>query len=189
MGSGSQILGAGGGSGLHIRPDGFDDLEFDQYTDFHQSTRELAETASDAFSINSSLDTLRGGFESLLDEQHRLVDDLQEKLMRIRMVEFGSLSTRLQRAVRVTCEEEGKKAQIKIDNEHLEIDTQILDLLIEPLMHLLKNAVVHGIEDVETRRNLGKSDQGMIDVSIRKEETHIVLSVSDDGRGITASER
>ncbi|HLA96671.1 MAG TPA: response regulator [Pyrinomonadaceae bacterium] len=163
---------------------GFDDLEFDQYTEFHQSTRELAETTSDTFAINTALDSLRGNFEILFDEQRRLVEELQEKLMRIRMVEFGSLSNRLQRAVRVTCEEENKKAQISIINEKLEIDTQILDSMIEPLMHLLKNAVVHGIESPEVRRLLGKPELGLIEVSMTNEETHIVLTVSDDGRGI-----
>jgi len=104
--------------------------------------------------------------------------------MSIRMVEFGTLATRLQRAVRVTCDEENKKAEITIENGHLEIDTQILDSLIEPLMHLLKNAVVHGIETPDVRRMLGKPEYGQISVSVVNEETHIGLTVSDDGRGI-----
>jgi chemosensory pili system protein ChpA (sensor histidine kinase/response regulator) len=174
-------------SPLSSRQYGFDDLEMDQYTEFHQSTRELAETTSDTFAINTALDALRGNFEMLFDEQRRLVEELQEKLMRIRMVEFGSLSNRLQRAVRVTCEEEEKKAQINIENERLEIDTQILDSLIEPLMHLLKNAVVHGIEATEMRRLVGKPEVGLIEVSMSNEETHIVLTVTDDGRGISPS--
>lgn len=190
MGSGnSNFLNLGGG--VHSQPvaqhDGFDELEFDQYTEFHQSTRELAETASDTFAITTELDLLRGNFETLFEQQRRIVEDLQEKLMRIRMVEFGSLATRLQRAVRVTCDEEDKKAQIRIENETLQIDTQILDSLIEPLIHLLKNAVVHGIEDPETRRLLGKPEQGLIEVSVHNEETHILLNVSDDGAGIGLS--
>lgn len=189
MGSGPTILNFGGTSqGQSIsQPNGFDELEFDRYTEFHQSTRELAETASDTFAITTELDLLRGSFETLFEEQRRIVEDLQEKLMRIRMVEFGSLATRLQRAVRVTCDEEGKKAQIRIENETLQIDTQILDTLIEPLIHLLKNAVVHGIEDPETRRLLGKPEHGLIEVSVHNEETHILLTVSDDGSGIALS--
>lgn len=166
---------------------GFDELEFDRYTEFHQSTRELAETTSDTFAINTALDALRGNFEMLFDEQRRLVEELQERLMRIRMVEFGTLSNRLQRAVRVTCEEEDKKAQISLVNEKLEVDTQILDHLIEPLMHLLKNAVVHGIESPEIRRMVGKPEIGLIEVAVSNEETHIELSVSDDGRGISST--
>lgn len=167
--------------------DEFDTLEFDQYTEFHQTTRELAETTGDTFAINSALDVLKGNLDTLFENQRRLIDEMQEKLLRIRMVEFGTLSTRLNRAVRVTCDEENKKAEVFIANEGLEIDTQILDSLIEPLVHLLRNAVVHGIEPPETRRFLGKPEKGEINLKIYSEETHIVLTVSDDGRGIALS--
>ncbi|MEO5857476.1 MAG: hybrid sensor histidine kinase/response regulator [Pyrinomonadaceae bacterium] len=183
MGSGTSLLQRGSGS--PIAQGSFDELEFDKYTEFHQSTRELAEMTSDTFSINSSLDLLRGGFESVFDEQRRLIDDLQEWLLHVRMVEFGSLSPRLQRAVRVTCDEEHKKAELRVVNESVEVDTQILDSLIEPLMHLLKNSVAHGIEDAETRRLLGKPESGSIEIAVENDETHIVLRVSDDGRGIS----
>ena len=163
---------------------GFDELEFDKYTEFHQSTRELAEVTSDTFAINTALDVLRGNLETLFEDQRRLIEDLHDKLMRIRMVEFGSLSTRLQRAVRVTCEEEKKLAEVSIENEAADIDTQILDTLVEPLMHLLKNAVVHGIEFPETREAAGKPRSGMIRVKVSNEETHIIVKVTDDGRGI-----
>lgn len=167
--------------------DEFDTLEFDQYTEFHQTTRELAETTGDTFAINSALDVLKGNLDTLFENQRRLIEEMQEKLLRIRMVEFGTLSTRLNRAVRVTCDEENKRAEVFIANEGLEIDTQILDSLIEPLVHLLRNAVVHGIEPPETRRFLGKPEKGEINLKIYSEETHIVLTVSDDGRGIALS--
>jgi chemosensory pili system protein ChpA (sensor histidine kinase/response regulator) len=163
---------------------GFDELEFDKYTDFHQSTREIAEVTSDTFAINTSLDILRGNLESQFQVQHRLVENLHEKLMRIRMVEFGSLSSRLQRAVRVTCEEEKKKAEVALESESIDVDTQILDTLVEPLMHLLKNAVVHGIETPGARVSAGKPESGTIRVCVANEETHILVRVSDDGRGI-----
>lgn len=166
---------------------GFDPLELDRYTGFHQGTRQLSETASDAFSIGTALESVRNSLEILFDDQQRLTDQMQGRLMKIRMVEFGSLTTRLQRAVRVTCEEEGKHAEIVIENGQLEIDTQILDALVEPLIHLLKNAVVHGIEDPETRRLIGKPQTGRIVIRLVGEETHIVVAVSDDGRGIAAS--
>lgn len=184
MSSGTNISRPGSFPSLGT-PGSFDELEFDKYTEFHQSTRDLAETTSDTFSINASLDLLRGGFESVLDEHRHLIDELQQWLLHVRMVEFGSLTTRLQRAVRVTCEEEGKQAELRVKNESLEVDTQILDSLIEPLMHLLKNSVVHGIEDPDTRRLLGKPEVGSIEVSVENDETHIVITVSDDGRGIS----
>ena len=184
MGSGSSVTQRGNLTNP-VGQSSFDELEFDKYTDFHQSTRELAETTSDTFSINASLDLLRGGFESVFDEQRRLIDELQEWLLHVRMVEFGSLSPRLQRAVRVTCDEEHKKAELRIVNESVEVDTQILDSLIEPLMHLLKNSVAHGIEDTDTRRLMGKPETGSIEIAVENDETHIVLRVSDDGRGIS----
>jgi CheY-like chemotaxis protein/two-component sensor histidine kinase len=104
--------------------------------------------------------------------------------MRLRNVEFGTITNRLQRTVRVTCDEEGKHAEVVIENGSLEIDTQVIDAVIEPLLHLLKNAVVHGIEPPETRRMLGKPEVGKITVRISNKGAYIVLSVTDDGRGI-----
>lgn len=165
----------------------FDALEFDRYTEFHQTTRELIETTTDTSSISSELHTLKDNLDLLFDNQRRLIEDMQDKLLRLRMVSFGSLSTRLQRTVRVICDEEEKSADLFIEGEKLEIDTQILDSLIEPLLHLLRNAVAHGVEPPETRRMLGKSETGKISLRLISEGTHIFLTISDDGRGISAS--
>jgi len=167
-------------------PKSFDALELDRYTDFHQSTRELVETASDAFAINAALDGLRGNLETLYDSQRRLIEEMQDKLLRIRMVNFGSLSARLSRTARVTCDEENKQAELYIEGESLEIDTQILDSLIEPLLHLLRNAIAHGVELPDTRRLLGKSEKGKITLRVANEGMHVILTISDDGRGISA---
>jgi chemosensory pili system protein ChpA (sensor histidine kinase/response regulator) len=164
----------------------FDALEFDRYTEFHQITRELLETAADNSAINSDLTTLKSNFEMLFDNQRRLIDEMQDKLLQLRMVSFGLLSVRLQRTVRVTCEEENKQAELSIEGENLEIDTQILDSLVEPLLHLLRNAVAHGIELPETRRLVGKSETGKISLRVYSDGTHLVLTVTDDGRGISA---
>ena len=162
----------------------FNDLEFDRYTEFHQSTRQLSEASSDTVAIGNALDLVHGSFETLFDHQRRLVEEMQEKLMSIRMVEFSSLATRLQRVVTVTCEDEGKKARLTLRNSKIELDTQILDALAEPLMHLLKNAVVHGIEPADTRRMFGKCETGEIIISLENQETHVELTITDDGRGI-----
>jgi len=165
----------------------FDSLEFDRYTEFHQITRELIETAADNAAINSDLTTLRSKFEMLFDSQNRLIDEMQDKLLRLRMVSFGLLSVRLQRIVRVTCEEEDKQAELHIEGENLEIDTQILDSLVEPLLHLLRNAVAHGIELPETRRLVGKPQTGKISLRVYSDGTHLILTATDDGRGISAA--
>ncbi|MGI8787308.1 MAG: hybrid sensor histidine kinase/response regulator, partial [Pyrinomonadaceae bacterium] len=171
---------------LPVSPSQFDSLELDRYTDFHQTMRELIETTSDTAAINTELDNLHGNLELLFENQRRLIEEMQDKLLRLRLVSFGSLSIRLQRTVRVTCDEEGKSAELKIEGENLEVDTQILDSLIEPLLHLLRNAVAHGIEPPEMRRLLGKPETGQISVRVKSEGTHIILKISDDGRGIFA---
>lgn len=162
----------------------FDLLEFDRYTEFHQTTRELVETTGDTFAINNELENLRGNLEMLFDRQRRLIEEMQDKLLRLRMVTFGSLSNRLQRTARVTAEQEGKQVELVIHGEQLEVDTQVLDSLVEPLLHLLRNAVAHGIEKPEMRRLIGKPETGKIEVKIYSEGMHIIVNVVDDGRGI-----
>lgn len=162
----------------------FDLLELDRYTEFHQTTRELVETTGDTFAINNELENLRGNLEMLFDRQRRLIEEMQDKLLRLRMVTFGSLSARLQRTARVTAEQDGKQVELVIHGEQLEVDTQVLDSLVEPLLHLLRNAVAHGIEKPEMRRLIGKPETGKIEVKIYSEGMHIIVNVSDDGRGI-----
>ncbi|MEP6901159.1 MAG: Hpt domain-containing protein, partial [Actinomycetota bacterium] len=164
----------------------FDALEFDRYTEFHQTTRELLETSGDTSAINGELDNLHGNLELLFDTQSRLIEEMHDKLLRLRMVKFGSLTARLHRTVRVTCEEEKKQADLIIEGEQIEVDTQILDLLVEPLLHLLRNSVAHGIESPEMRRLLGKPEKGKIHLRLHSEGTHVILIVTDDGRGISA---
>ncbi|MFZ1701714.1 MAG: response regulator [Pyrinomonadaceae bacterium] len=123
--------------------------------------------------------------ESIFEVQQGLTDALHEKLLRIRMVRFGTLETRLSRAVHVTCLDENKKATVSLENPDVEVDTQIIDALIEPLLHLLKNAVVHGIEPPDTRRLIGKPEMGAIRIGIEADDEALILSVSDDGSGIS----
>jgi chemosensory pili system protein ChpA (sensor histidine kinase/response regulator) len=165
----------------------FDLLEFDRYTEFHQITRELVETTSDASAINSELDNLVANLSLLFDTQRSLFDEMQDKLIRLRMVPLSTLEGRLQRTVRVVADEEGKVVDLTMECDNLEIDSEILHVIVEPLLHLLRNAVAHGIESAETRRLLGKPEKGLITVRAYSEGTHIILTVTDDGRGIAAA--
>ncbi|HRI02772.1 MAG TPA: response regulator [Pyrinomonadaceae bacterium] len=137
-------------------------------------------------SIASEIDSLKQ-LESLLEIQQKLSDEMLHRLMQIRMVRFGNLEMRLNRAVQVTGQEENKKAHLEIQNGDLEVDTLVIDALVEPLLHLLKNAVVHGIEPPETRRLLGKPEKGRICVTVSMDADDLILSVEDDGRGISAA--
>lgn len=121
------------------------------------------------------------------DVRKRLAQEISCKLLQLRMVRFGTLETRLSRAVHVTCQEENKKATVVIHGADAEIDTQVIDALIEPLLHLLKNAVVHGIEPAETRRLLGKPEKGQIDITVNADATNLEVTVADDGSGIATA--
>ncbi|MBK6723897.1 MAG: response regulator [Acidobacteria bacterium] len=124
---------------------------------------------------------------AIFDAQRILTDELHAKLKQIRMVRFGTLETRLSRAVQMTAVDESKKATIEVENGDVEIDTQIIDALIEPLLHLLKNAVVHGIERADTRRLLGKPESGKVTVRIEADNEAVVVMISDDGSGISTA--
>lgn len=166
----------------------FDTLEFDQYTEFHQTTRELIEATSDTSAIHNDIDNVFLNLSLLFDSQRHLIEEMQDSLLRLRMVPLNSLSSRLHRTVRVTAMDEQKQAELVIENELIEIDTQILDTFVEPLIHLLRNAVAHGIEPTETRRLLGKPEKGRITLRAYSEGTHIVFVISDDGRGISVAD-
>ena len=125
------------------------------------------------------------GLAPVIESQGRLADEILQKLLDIRMVRFGTLETRLSRAVHVTCQEEDKKAMVSVSGGDVEIDTQIIDALVEPLLHLLKNAVVHGIESAEMRRLLGKPEKGQIDIEARSTPGELHVTVKDDGKGIS----
>ena len=183
----NAFYGAGGGEEGAASDEEFDFLELDRYTEFHQTARELSETASDAAAVNAELDALTNHLGLLFDAQRGLFDEMQHKLLRLRMVPFATLSSRLQRTARVTADEEGKLVEFFIEGETLEIDSEILHFIVEPLLHLLRNAVAHGIEPAATRRLLGKSPEGRITLNVSSEGAHIVLTVTDDGRGISAA--
>lgn len=165
----------------------FHALEMDRYSEIHEAIRDLAETSSDSIAIDRAVSGLKEELDSLFEAQRRLFDELQSRILSARMVSFETLKTRLERAVRVTCEDEKKKADVQIENGDIQVDTQILDAMAEPLIHLMKNAVVHGLESPETRRLLGKNESGKITVRAESEETHVVLTITDDGAGVDLS--
>lgn len=123
--------------------------------------------------------------EKLLGSQSELIAELSQKLLDIRMVRFGNLETRLVRNINSTCSDEGKKAVLDLRDPDVEIDTLTIDALIEPMLHLIKNAVVHGIEKPETRRLIGKSETGTITVTVGYENNMVVVGIADDGGGLS----
>ena len=165
-------------------PSGFDALEFDRYTEFHLLSRELAETASDLSAVGVELTSSLVDFDGDLTRLGRLSSDVQNRLMRLRMVPLSQLSSRLHRAVRVTAEQEGKQVDLKIEGEGVELDKTVLEELADPLLHLLRNAVAHGIEPAALRRATAKPARGLVRVQAAYEGTQVTVRVSDDGAGM-----
>ena len=162
----------------------FDPLELDRFSTLQQLSRALAESAADLQSLHGSMDDLTRQYETLLMQQSRVSSDLQEGLMRTRMLPFDSLVPRLRRVIRQAAGETGKQAQMRLDGAQGELDRNVLERMTAPLEHMLRNAIAHGLETPEARRRVGKPDEGNIRLAVRREGSEVVLQISDDGAGI-----
>jgi chemosensory pili system protein ChpA (sensor histidine kinase/response regulator) len=162
----------------------FDPLELDRYSAIQQFSRGLAETASDVASIQQLLESLVQETQNLLQQQARTVTELQNGLMRTRMVPFQRHVQRLSRIVRQAAADSGKRAELIVSGAAGELDRQVLERMLPPFEHMLRNAVVHGIETPEERVARGKSDSGTIHLDLQREGAEVMVKVSDDGAGM-----
>jgi chemosensory pili system protein ChpA (sensor histidine kinase/response regulator) len=162
----------------------FDPLEMDRYSSIQQFSRGLAETANDVGSIQQLLENLTKDTQNLLTQQARTITELQNGLMRTRMVPFQRHVQRLARIVRQAATDTGKKADLAIEGASGELDRQVLERMMPPFEHMLRNAVAHGIEKPEDRRKAGKNEQGTITIALHREGSEVVVEVSDDGAGM-----
>jgi len=162
----------------------FDPLEFDRFTRFQEVTRLMAESVSDVSTVHGNLVNAVDETEKALLAQARLNRDLQQDLMRVRMVPFGSLQERLYRVVRQTAKEVGKRANLDIKGTQVELDRSVLERITGPFEHLLRNAVTHGIETPDKRRAAAKPEIGEIRLELKQEGNEVQLSLSDDGGGL-----
>jgi chemosensory pili system protein ChpA (sensor histidine kinase/response regulator) len=158
----------------------FDPLEFDRYTRLYTHSRDLNEATADVTVAEAQLRLLAGDFESFLGREKRLSSQLQDRLLRFRMVPLSSVAARLHRTVRVAAEQSGHPAELHIEGLTTELDKTMLDALLGPIEHLLRNAVGHGIEG----NRVGKSSIGQIHLSARHVGTQIQITLSDDGAGL-----
>ena len=166
------------------RAAGFDPLELDRYSLIQQLSRALAESASDVGSIKDLLQSLTGDADTLLVQQARVTAELQDGLMRTRMVPFSRHVARLTRLVRQTANETGKQAELSVEGASGELDRQVLEKMLPPFEHMLRNAVVHGIEEPTARSAAGKPPVGGITVRLHREGSEMVIDVADDGAGL-----
>lgn len=162
----------------------FDELEFDRYTEFHLLSRDLTETISDLTTAGNQLDLLSGEFTHYLKRLGRLTTDVQDKLLRVRLVPLTTVLARLQRTVKVTAQQAGKAVDLVVDGEQVELDKIMLEELVGPIEHLLRNCVDHGIEPASARLQAGKPERGTISLRAYQEGTQVVLQIGDDGKGM-----
>ncbi len=164
--------------------EGFDPLEFDRFTRFQELTRGIAEGVNDVSTVQQSLLKNLDEADAALLAQARLSRDVQQQLFSIRTVPFGSLSERLYRILRQTAKELDKRANLEILGTQVELDRSVLEKLVGPLDHLLRNALDHGLEDREARRKAGKPETGEITLNVRQQGNEIAIELSDDGAGL-----
>ena len=162
----------------------FDPLEMDQYSSLNQLSKSLAESASDLVDFKSTLAEKIRDAEGLLLQQSRIQAEIQESLMRTRLVPFSRMLPRLQRIVRQTASSLNRPTELVVHNTEGELDRTILERLVTPFEHMLRNAIDHGIEDAEQRIAAKKSATGQIELNISRQGTDVIVSFKDDGKGI-----
>jgi chemosensory pili system protein ChpA (sensor histidine kinase/response regulator) len=162
----------------------FDPLEFDRFTRFQELTRLMAESAHDVTTVQQQLLDGLDEVGAALSAQSHLNRQLQDDLMQLRTVPFRTVAERLHRVVRQTAREVQKRIAFDIVGAQVEIDRGVLERVVAPLEHLLRNAVAHGIEAAEQRAALRKEDTGRITLTLRQDINDVVIVVEDDGRGL-----
>lgn len=162
----------------------FDPLELEQYNELNTVTHRLVETAIDAREMNRTVEDNLVLLDSLLVDQGRLHRDSQEAVLRTRMVPIQTVVPRLQRSVRQTCRLVDKEAELVVRGADTPMDSNVLNNMVDPLMHILRNAVDHGIESPHQRQRLGKPPAGRIELHFMREGNNIAIHCRDDGAGL-----
>ena len=162
----------------------FDPLEFDRFSRMQQLSRSLTESLHDLGTIQNNLGNFVGEAESVLQQQARINTDLQEGLMRTRMVSFSTQAARLRHIVRQTSRELGKRVELNLENPEVEVDRNVLERMIGPFEHMIRNSIDHGIESEAVRRAKGKPPHGRINIATSQEGTEVIIRFSDDGMGL-----
>jgi chemosensory pili system protein ChpA (sensor histidine kinase/response regulator) len=162
----------------------FDPLEMDRFTRFQELTRFMAESVNDVATLQRSLQRTLQSTEDELAAQARLTRGLQDDLLRTRMVEFESLADRLYRTVRQASKDTGKQVRLDIAGGAIEVDRGVLERMVGPFEHLLRNSVAHGIESADWRLSAGKPADGRITVQVSQSGNEVAIEFGDDGGGL-----
>ncbi len=138
----------------------FSELEMDRYDDVNILSRSLTEISADVTEVLTQLEAFMGRVDSDIDEFTKLAHNLQDEITAARMVPIGNLYTRLSRTVRDAAKATGKPVELLLEGAETELDNNIIQHISDPLIHLVRNAVAHGIERTDVRRETGKREKG-----------------------------
>ncbi len=161
-----------------------DPLEMDQYNELHIISRQLLEAQADSAEFMHRIGRTMSALDDLRSQQEQLNRELQRTILRTRTVPFGQIAARLQRIVRQTARQVGKAVELEIVGEQIPVDAELLERVVEPLGHLLRNAIDHGIEPAEARRAAGKPETGVIRLQVGLQGDAATIEIRDDGRGL-----
>ena len=162
----------------------FSELEMDRYDDFNILSRSMSEISADVNEVLTQLQGYIGRVEGDIDEFTKLAHHLQDEFTAARMVRIGTLYSRLSRAVRDAATSASKQVELDLTGSETELDNNIIQQISDPLVHLVRNSVAHGIEPAEVRRATGKSEVGKVSLRSYHRGNHIYIEVEDDGGGI-----
>ena len=177
---GPRANGAGGPE--HLRE--FHELELDRYNEFHRLSGILSEAVTDVLALDHEMESLIREIQLSFARETRLSSEVQDRLLKLRLVPVSSLAPRLYRAARASALKEGKEVEFFIEGGETEVDRKVIEEVEGPLLHLVRNAVNHGIERPDQREAKGKPRVGKITLAAAYEGNHVVIDVRDDGAGI-----
>jgi len=162
----------------------FSELEMDRYDDVNILSRSLTEISADVTEVLTQLESFMSRVEGDIDDFTKLTHHLQDEITAARMIPVGNLYTRLSRTVRDAAKETGKQVELILEGAETELDNNIIQHISDPLIHLARNAVAHGLEYAEDRLLAGKPEKGHITIRAYHRGNHIFIEVEDDGRGV-----
>lgn len=161
----------------------FDPLELDEYSELHSATNAFAEALTDSRELAELLRTELNNLDALVIQHEQVSSELNYVVLSARLVPVSTMVPRLQRGVRQTCRATGKNVRLSVSGDDMLIDSEILNNIVDPLMHIVRNAVDHGIERPGERIANGKDEHGNIDLSFAREGESVVIRCRDDGAG------
>jgi len=164
--------------------DDFDALEMDQYNELHSYSRRMIEAAVDAKEMGQEILGELGKLDDMIVTQGQLNSETHEGVLKTRMVPVESVFARLQRCVRQTCRTTDKQVDLILSGGDTMMDSEVLRDVVDPVMHLLRNAIDHGIEAADSRTSAGKSSSGKLELSFSRDGNHILVRCKDDGGGL-----